>query len=223
MRPLLLLLALSTAAFAQELPFENLLDGGLEHWESLGDGHWNLRSDGVLIGYRHPEVPAMAGDAGADKQTLRGWRLNQSWLYTKQDYTNFDLRLDFWLPNPGNSGIALRDPTRGAAGRTTPPNFRKTPSKVAYEIQLASDWPDPWPTGSVYGLAKANPDAIRKGEWNTLHIEARADTITVRLNGTQVAKAACPPERPKSGPIGLQLHDQFSVVMFRNILVRESP
>ena len=29
------------------------------------------------------------------------------------------------------------------------------------------------------------------------------------------------PERSKTGPIGLQLHDQFSFVMFRNIRIRE--
>jgi hypothetical protein len=29
------------------------------------------------------------------------------------------------------------------------------------------------------------------------------------------------PDRPKSGPIGLQLHDRFSVAMFRNIRIRE--
>jgi hypothetical protein len=29
------------------------------------------------------------------------------------------------------------------------------------------------------------------------------------------------PKRPKTGPIGLQLHDQFSVIQFRDVRIRE--
>jgi hypothetical protein len=36
-----------------------------------------------------------------------------------------------------------------------------------------------------------------------------------------VAEYAGDPKRSKTGPIGLQLHDQFSIVMFRNIKIRE--
>ncbi|MSV30706.1 MAG: DUF1080 domain-containing protein, partial [Bryobacterales bacterium] len=52
---------------------------------------------------------------------------------------------------------------------------------------------------------------------------SRNDKISIRLNGKLVAEHAGDPGRPKAGPIGLQLHDQFSVVMFRNIRIRETP
>jgi hypothetical protein len=43
----------------------------------------------------------------------------------------------------------------------------------------------------------------------------------VTLNGRVVAESEGDPQRSKVGPIGLQLHDQFSIIMFRNIRIRE--
>ncbi len=56
-----------------------------------------------------------------------------------------------------------------------------------------------------------------------MEIESRDDSIRVRLNGQVVAEYAGDPARPKSGPIGLQLHDLFALAMFRNIRIRELP
>ena len=67
----------------------------------------------------------------------------------------------------------------------------------------------------------AKPGAMREDDWNSLDISSRNDKISVRLNGKLVAEHPGDPNRPKTGPIGLQLHDQFSVVMFRNIRIRE--
>jgi len=36
-----------------------------------------------------------------------------------------------------------------------------------------------------------------------------------------VAEHPGDPKRPKRGPIGLQMHDQFSIIMFRNIRIVE--
>jgi hypothetical protein len=54
-----------------------------------------------------------------------------------------------------------------------------------------------------------------------MEIESRSDRISVWLNGVMVAEYAGEPGRPKVGPIGLQLHDQFTFAMFRNIRIRE--
>jgi hypothetical protein len=43
----------------------------------------------------------------------------------------------------------------------------------------------------------------------------------VLVNGIVAAEHAGDPARPNQGPIGLQLHDQSSVVLFRNIWIRE--
>ena len=54
-----------------------------------------------------------------------------------------------------------------------------------------------------------------------MEISSRNQKIAVTLNGRVVAESAGDPQRSKVGPIGLQLHDQFSIVMFRNIRIRE--
>jgi len=54
-----------------------------------------------------------------------------------------------------------------------------------------------------------------------MDIISRTGKITIRLNGRVVAEHPGDPQRSKTGPIGLQLHDQFSIVMFRNIRITE--
>jgi hypothetical protein len=61
----------------------------------------------------------------------------------------------------------------------------------------------------------------RRGEWNGMDIESRNEIIRVRLNGQLVAESPGDPKRSKTGPIGLQLHDQFTFAMFRNIRIRQ--
>ena len=58
-------------------------------------------------------------------------------------------------------------------------------------------------------------------EWNTFDIESRDDMIRVKLNDYLVSQYAGEKGRSKTGPIGLQLHDKTSVVMFRNIRIKE--
>ena len=54
-----------------------------------------------------------------------------------------------------------------------------------------------------------------------MDIESRHDMIRVRLNGQPVAESPGDATRSKTGPIGLQLHDRFTWIMFRNIKIRE--
>jgi hypothetical protein len=67
----------------------------------------------------------------------------------------------------------------------------------------------------------ATKDAQRDDDWNAMDIVSRNDKITISLNGRKVAEHAGDPKRSKTGPIGLQLHDQFSIIMFRNVRIRE--
>ncbi len=196
------------------LPAESLIKNkSLDGWEVRGDAIWNVTSDGVLIGQRKPVKDAPLEGA----PNWRGWFYEQAWLFTKAEYDNFDLHLEYWLPVHGNSGIGLRDTSRAAGGIRENPNFKITTSKVAYEIQLNNQYPDQYTSGSIYGLAKAPEGLQNDFDWNTIDIAARAETITVKINGKPAAEHAVVPERPKKGPIGLQLHDRRSIVMFRNI------
>ncbi len=70
-------------------------------------------------------------------------------------------------------------------------------------------------------MVPAKPGLQHSNDWNTLEIFSRTGSIQVRLNGELAAEGPGDPARPKRGPIGLQLHDRFSWVLFRNIQIRE--
>ena len=222
MRSWILLALCLTPAALPAADWADLLGGSLKQWDVLGDGIWKVRSDGVLVAYRKPDKDLLfAGRDSVTQKQFHDWDIVQSWIYTKKDYDEFDLHLDYWVRTPGNSGVSIRDPSRAEHGLTHPPDFSKTPSKLGYEIQINSEWHDPWPTGSIYGLAKAKEGVQKPGEWNSLNVESRRTGIKVYVNGELVAEHAGDPKRPLTGPIGLQLHDQTSFVMFRNVYLLE--
>ncbi len=212
--PLLFFFAASTPLFNGK---------NLDGWEVLGDGQWTVMADGTLLAQRSADLrKVLAPGKLTTKAEFEAWENTQSWLYTKRgDFGEFDLHVEFWTRTHGNSGISIRDSSRARHGITTPPDYKRTPSKIGYEIQINNRYPDPHPTGSIYGFADAKPGSMREDDWNSLDISSRVNKISVRLNGQLVAEHAGDPQRPKTGPIGLQLHDQFSVVMFRNIRIRE--
>ncbi len=201
-----------------------LFDGKtLDGWQKRGDGQWTVTSDGALAGQRVFSSYMLAPGKAPfkDEKEYRAWLNTQAWLYTVAEFGDFDLHVEFWTRTGGNSGISLRDPTRGEHAISTPADFNRTPAKIGYEIQINNRYPDPTPTGSVYTFTKAPKEALREDDWNTFDIEVRKETIRVKLNGQTVSDMQCDPKRAVRGPIGLQLHDQFSVILFRNIWIRE--
>lgn len=107
-----------------------------------------------------------------------------------------------------------------------------------YEVQII-DGDNPFRrTGSVYSFAEAKSKTSKPpGEWNTLEISLDGNLIHTKLNGEVVADfdPAGPapklnkrggmgdPEpgpRPESGYLGLQNHDEDSVVYFKEVSVR---
>lgn len=200
------------------LAAEDLIDSPqLKNWEMRGDAIWSVRSDGVLVGQRKLSANAPK----QDDPSWRAWMYQQAWLYTKRDFENFDLTLEYWLPAGGNGGVSIRDTSRAQFAIATPPDFNKTPSKIGYEIQLNNQYPDNFLSGSIYNFAKA-PDGLQKDfDWNRMTIESRKERIRVLINGKIAAEHPGEPKRATRGPIGLQLHDQKSIVMFRNIRLVE--
>jgi len=222
-RTLLLLTFASAILLAQPKGFRPLFDGkSLTGWQVRGDGQWTVLRDGTLVGQRIWDRKMLApGGKFTTPREFQSWLDRQAWLYTEAEYGNYDLHVEFWTKSAGNSGISLRDPSRGQYGMQDPPDFTRTPAKLGYEIQINNRYPDPTPTGSVYTFNKAPKEAMIEDQWNTFDIEVRTTTIRVKLNGKVVSEVSCDPQRPTRGPIGLQLHDQFSLVMFRNIWLRE--
>ncbi len=185
----------------------NLLNGrNLDGWESVGDGVWTVMRDGTLLGQRDLKKAE-----------------HQAWLYTRREFGEFDLHVEWWTRLRGNSGVSIRDTSRAKWAVTGNWDADKTPSHIGYEIQIADQYPDdPYPSGSVYLFDKARTGFQFDNDWNTFDIESRAGGITVKLNGHEVSHYAGEPGRSRRGPIGLQLHDRSSIVMFRNIRIRET-
>ena len=216
--PVVLLLCAIPLLAADPAPMFN--GKNLDGWEVIGDGQWTIMRDGTVVGQRTGDLRKLFAPTATPPG--KGWIDNQSWLYTiRNDYGEFDLHLEYWTKSAGNSGVSIRDTSRAKWGVTTPPDYTKTPSKIGYEIQINNRYPDPHPSGSIYGFMDAPKDAQHDDDWNAMDIISRNDKITIKLNGRIVAEHPGDPQRSKTGPIGLQLHDQFSIVQFRNVRIKE--
>jgi len=195
----------------------------LDGWEIKGDGKWTVLANGVL------NAQAVSGEKNpfgtswpvtlTEKQ-YTDWRQTQSWLYTVAEYGEFDLHVEYMTPAGGNSGISIRDHTRAKFAIGPSPDYTKTPGHQGYEIQIINGVKTKYPSGSVYLFAPATFGFEKVSDWNTLDISSRNDMIRVSLNGHPVASFAGDPARPKTGPIGLQLHDRFNMIQFRNLRIR---
>ena len=216
----LICLAVLAVSLAHAQKWQPLFNGrDLSGWEPRGDGLWSVMADGTLLGQRGPMGKPPSNDVTT--QVYKDWLHKQAWLYTKAEYDQYDLSLEYWLPVGGNSGIALRDTSRAENGIKEPPDFTKTPAKFAYEIQLNNGYPgDPNFSGSIYNLAKAPAGLQIPNDWNKIEISVRRDKIRVTLNGQLAAEHPGDPKRPATGPIGLQLHDRVTVAMYRNVRIR---
>jgi hypothetical protein len=215
--------ALTAVLSAQPKGYRPLFNGkDLTGWEIRGDGKWDVISGGVLVGQRDIDPKSLApGKRFKTEPEFLMWLNHQAWLYTKDNFTEYDLHVEFWTKEHGNSGISLHDVSRAEHAIAWPPDFRKTPAKSAYEIQINNNYPDPHPTGSIYGFVDAPKQSMRVNQWNAMDIEVRKNSIAVKLNGQEVARTKPDPQRSSSGPIGLQLHDQMSVIHFKNLWIRE--
>ncbi len=218
------LLGALVAASAMAQDWRPLFNGkDLTGWETRGDGQWKVLAGGILIGY-----PVSGGKTPfgawpvtlAEKQYL-DWRQTQSWLYTTAEFGEYDLHVEYLTPSGGNSGISIRDKTRGQYAIGPTPDYNKTPAHHGYEIQILNAVKTKYPSGSIYLFAPAVMGHEKESDWNALDIESRNGGIRVKMNGHEVASHPGEAARPKSGPIGLQLHDRFSMIQFRNIRIRE--
>lgn len=224
--------ATGTVTLPPDLGWKPLFDGKtLDGWEPRGNCLWSVLPEGVLLGQRtRGAIDALlAAKPPAAVRDYHEWISRQAWIYTRREYGEFDLHVEYFLPAHGNSGVSIRDRSRahGAIGESDAerPDLaafpKTTPAHIGYEIQIIDDDREKYPTGSVYTFVPARTGFQRMGEWNALDIESRNDAIRVRLNGVPVAEYAGDPARSKTGPIGLQLHDQFTVMTFRELRIRE--
>lgn len=160
-------------------------------------------------------------------------------IWTKKDYANFILDLEFKTAEGTNSGVIVYC--------SNVENW--IPNSV--EIQIADDYakqwaesPKTWQCAAIFGhLAAAKSMVNRPGEWNRMTVTCKGRQIGVILNGAKVTdmnmalwtSATTNPdgseipswlstpfaELPTHGRIGLQGKHAGAPVYFRNLKISE--
>lgn len=153
----------------------------------------------------------------------------RGYLYTKKHYGDFTLALEWRWPagtKPGKGGVLVR--MRG--------DHRIWPTSLEAQLN-AGDAGDFWglagfalsgppgrmktlqhrALGRLINVKKTGGSENEPGRWNTYEVVARGGTVTIRLNGEEVNRAAgC---ETTAGPICLTA--EGSPIAFRNIRITE--
>lgn len=103
-------------------------------------------------------------------------------LYTREQYGDFAVRLEFKLPRGGNNGLAIRYPGQGDSAYVGMCELQVLDDD--YE-NATGDPIDPRQAhGSVYGMIPAHRGYQRPiGQWNFQEVTVRGSKIRVELNG----------------------------------------
>ncbi len=167
-------------------------------WNHYGPGYFDL----------DPETGVLTSHGG----------MGLFW-YAVKDYGDFVLDLEFSCSDEvTNSGVFLRVPGVPASDDYIYHSF---------EIQIDDASEGIHHTAAVYDAQAPSEHAANPaGEWNHMEITFSGSHIEVVLNGTRVIDWDARPagkveDFAARGYIGLQNHDDGSVVHFRNIYVRE--
>ena len=190
----------ASTATADEPCFRSLSNGrDLAGWEgatALASASWKVE-DGAIV---------CTGQKG-------------TWLRSREQFGDFNLRFEYRLRPGGNSGIYLRVPADGAHREGG-----------GAEVQLLDDGAARYRKlkpaqycGSIYLVVPAGQHVSRpSGEWNTMEINCCGPSYRVVHNGVVIVDATARdyPElgrRFRRGYLGLQNHDEE--VWFRHLRI----
>ena len=160
-----------------------LFDGThLNNFNMVGTANWKL-ADGMV------EATSGAG-----------------FLVSKENYGDFEIRVEFWVDEAANSGVYMRCQDANRITDTT-----------CYEVNIFDKRPDQsGRTGAIVHVAKPLAIVDAGGKWNTYEITAKGPHLTVRLNGAVTAQAE--DRKFSSGPVALQY--MAGIVRFRRVQIR---
>ena len=182
---------------SHQQPWRPLFNGkDLTGWRSQGGNGWFVKK-GLLTG-----------------KTSQG--KSPGWLMSEQEFTNYELELEYRLSTGSNSGIFPRAfPTGNISG------------KDFVEIQLLDDespefasLPRSNRTGGIFGKVAPNPTpVVPANQWHRVRYKLQGQTMELSINDVIIIKQPIT-DLPAAGHIGLQLYP--TQVEFRNIRVREN-
>jgi hypothetical protein len=200
------LLAL-TASCTQEEPWKPLFAGGdMSGWEHVGPGEFTVE-EGNLVTHGGMGLLYYGGEKLGNCVVRIVYKRGES--------------------ERGNAGVFIRIPEA--------PKDPWYPVHHGYEVQIEDAGDEFHRTGAIYSMSRADTFPPSEDGWNTMEITLDGQRTTVAVNGTVVndfdPTAAQIPERkryyePQRGPrpdegyIGLQNHDENSVLLFKEVSVR---
>jgi hypothetical protein len=170
---LVLVFALAGCAHLPGGGWVTLIDGntGLDNWNRIGDANWRAEGGAIV---------ADKGKGG--------------YLVSKDAYTDFEIRAEFWAETDTNSGVFIRCSDRA-----------KVNSDTCYEVNIWDIRPEPkYGTGAIVDHAAVPVPLANKagGHWNTYEITAKGTQLIVKLNGVQTVSIQ--DRKHASGPFALQ-------------------
>ncbi len=202
-----------------------LFDGtSLEGWE-FEEGGWAIEEDGSLT-CRMKDFEADDGSV-----TPRG----MGYIWTKQEYGDFELTLSYKLSEAANTGVFYR-------AETSDPIHRGSEVQLVDNAGFQKEHGEKDErklNGSFYdGKGPEADPANPVGQWNALILKCEGPRVTCHINGvrvfdvdvddwTEVGKnpdgttnkfKVAIRDKPRKGRIGLQNHGQ--VVWFKDIRVK---
>jgi hypothetical protein len=200
--------------------------------EVPGGGQFEFKNIAVTeLGYRPLSGgTSLAGWEGAGEPAEKCWKVESGtivctgekgpWLRSKEEFGDFNLRLEYKLQAGGNSGVYIRVPADGDHHG----------DGAGIEVQVLDDAAERYRklkpyqyTGSLYAIVPASQHVAREaGQWNALEINCLGTRYRVIHNGTVIVDAdeTTYPElkgRLTKGFLGLQNHSEE--VWFRNIRI----
>ncbi len=168
---------------------------------------WTTLVDGATLANLNGFTELGAGGWSIADGALQGKGGKLGYLVTKDSYTDFEIRAEFWADEDCNSGLFMRCQDR-----------TKVDAANAYEVNIFDKRPDPtYGTGAIVDVAKvAQPMPTAANRWNTYEVTAKGDRMVVVFNGQQTADAR--DSKFKSGPLALQ--SAGGIIRFRKVQIR---
>ena len=147
-----------------------------------------------------------------------------TFLCTKQEYSDFELELEFKVDPTLNSGVQIRSHSlpEYQKGRVHGTQIEIDPSPRAW---TAGIYEEGTPRGWIKNLKDNEPaqKAFKQGEWNKIYVKALGKHLETKLN--DVPAATFDEATTPSGFIALQVHGTTSTkpleVRWRNIRMKD--